>query len=145
MNIVKITVMALSLVVTAVTAQDVRPRPLPLDHPLIGTWRIDLQNGCFEEYTLRADGTKLSRSGEERNESVFDISERPLASGFYRWTDKIIKGNGKPDCSGSATELGHVAIKFVLLHPNGSRFLLCDAENMQTCFAEFHRKRQSDI
>jgi hypothetical protein len=58
-------------------AQGVQQTALPQDYPLLGTWRIDLSNGCFEEYTFRSDGTKLSRSGEERNESVFEIAERP--------------------------------------------------------------------
>ncbi len=105
----KLAVAVLSLFMTAVASQEVRQSALPPGHPLIGTWRIDLQNGCFEEYELRADGTKLSRSGEERNESIFEISERPLPSGFFRWVDKITKGNGKPDCGGAVTELGHVA------------------------------------
>lgn len=144
MNTAKMVAAALTLFVAAVAAQEVRPVPLSQDHPLIGTWRIDLPNGCFEEYTMRTDGTKLSRSGEERNESVFEISERPLASGFYRWADKITKGNGKPDCGGAITALGHVAVSFVRLHPSGSKFLLCEAEDMKSCFAEFYRKRQGD-
>jgi hypothetical protein len=89
---------------------------------------------------LRADGTKLSRSAEERNEAVFKISERPSLQGFYRWEDKITKGNGKPDCGGSITQVGHVAVSFIRLHPSGTRFLLCEEETMKSCFAEFHLK-----
>ena len=123
-------------------AQEVQQTALPQGHPLIGVWRIDLPNGCFEEYSLRADGTKLSESGQERNESIFQISERPSPKGYYRWADKITKGNGKPDCGGSLTEVGHVAVNFIRLHPSGSRFLLCEAEEMKTCFAEFRRKQR---
>jgi hypothetical protein len=36
------------------------------------------------------------------------------------------------------------AVNFIRLHPSGSRFLLCEAEDMKSCFAEFYRKRQSD-
>lgn len=132
---------ALSLLFVAVTAvavaQDVQQTPLQQGHPLLGTWRIDLPNGCFEEYTLRADGTKLSMSGEERNEAIFQISEHPSSKGFYRWVDKITKGNGKPDCGGSVTQIGHVAVNFIRLHPSGAKFLLCEEENMNSCFAEF--------
>ena len=123
-------------------AQEVKQSTLPAGHPMLGVWRIDMKNGCFEEYTLKADGTKLSESGEERNEAVFDISPTPLPSGFYRWADKITKGNGKPDCGGSITEVGHVAVSFVQMHPSGNQFLLCEAEDMTSCFAEFRRKQR---
>ena len=122
--------------------EDFAKTPLPSVHPLIGTWRIELPDlKCFEEYELHADGTKSSRSSEERNESEFRISTAPSSRGFYKWTDKIVKGNGKPDCSGSKTELGHVAVNYVRVHPSGDRFLLCEAEDMKSCFAEFSRKK----
>jgi hypothetical protein len=124
----------------AVLAQELTPTPLPSGHPLLGTWRIDLPGNCFEEYTLRANGTKASQSGEERNESAFEISVNPTSGGFYRWADKITKGNGKPDCGGSITQVGHVAVNFIRLHPSGKRFLLCESENTASCFAEFYRK-----
>ncbi len=131
------------LVTGLATAQGVRQTALPPSHPLLGTWRIDFPNGCFEEYTLRADGTKLSESGQERNESIFDISSQPMPSGFYRWADKITKGNGKPDCGGAVTAVGHEAVNFIRLHPSGSKFLLCETETMASCFAEFQRKGRS--
>lgn len=129
----------LFLVASTALAQDVEQTSLPQNHPLLGTWRIDLPNGCFEEYTLRADGTKLSRSGEERNESFFELSARPSPNGFYRWADKLTKNNGKPDCGGAITPAGHVAVNFILLHQSGRKFLLCEAESVASCYAEFHR------
>jgi hypothetical protein len=131
---------SLASFVTPVLAQEVTRTPLDTNHPLLGTWRIELpEQKCFEEYKINADGTKLSLSREERNESVFDISPEPTARGFYRWADKITKTNGRPDCGGSTTGLGHVAISFIKLHPNGKLFLLCEAEAMESCFAEFRR------
>jgi hypothetical protein len=123
----------------AATAQELKQSTLPANHPLLGVWRIDLPNGCFEQYTLNANGTKLSESGQERNESIFEISEQPLDRGFYMWTDKITKGNGKPDCGGAITEQGHVAVNFVRVHPSRNRFLLCEKEDMNSCYAEFQR------
>jgi hypothetical protein len=126
---------------SAASSQDFTRTPLPSNHPLLGTWRIELpQMKCFEEYELRSDGTKLSMSGEERNESEFAISVTPGSTGFYKWTDRITKNNGKPDCSGSNTQLGHVAVNYVRVHPSGQRFLLCEAEDMKSCYAEFQRK-----
>ncbi len=130
----------LSLVAGVALAQSAARAPLPESHPLIGVWRIDLPKDCFEEYDVRADGTKLSRSAEERNESEFVISLIPSSKGFYKWTDKITKGNGKPDCSGGQTELGHVAVNYIRLHPSGQKLLLCEAEDMKSCYAEFYRK-----
>lgn len=110
---------------------------------MVGTWRIDLQGGkCFEEYEVKADGVKLSRSGEERNESEHSISVVPSPNGFYKWTDRITKNNGKPDCSGGFTKLGNTAVNYIRLHPNSQRFLLCEAEDMKSCYAEFYRKAQ---
>lgn len=142
----KIKAMAL-LVVGALSAvvafaQEVKRTPLPDGHPLIGLWRIDLpEQKCFEEYDVRADGTKLSMSGQERNESDFEISAVPSAKSFYKWVDKITKNNGKPDCMGSKTDVGHVAVNYIRVHPSGKYFLLCEAEDMKSCFAEFYRKQ----
>jgi hypothetical protein len=133
-----------TLSATLAFSQEVQRTPLRPDHPLLGVWRIDLPDQkCFEEYDLRANGTKLSQSAEERNESEFEISSEPSARGFYKWSDKIIKNNGKLDCGGSLTKVGHVAVNFVRLHPNGQKFLLCETEDMNTCFAEFYRKSRA--
>ena len=130
----------LALIAFGAMAQDLKQTPLSSTHPLLGTWRVDLPNGCFEEYTLRADGTKSSESGQERNESIFELSSKPLPSGFYKWTDKLVKTNGKPDCGGSVAEAGHTAVNYVRLHPSGNRFVLCEGQNMKSCYAEFYRK-----
>lgn len=135
--------LASSISASLVHAQEVTRTPLLDGHPLIGLWRIELKNSCFEEYDIRADGTKISQSGEERNESDFEISPEPSSSGFFKWTDKITKNNAKPDCGGSIGTVGHVAVNFVRLHPSGQRFLLCEAQDMRSCFAEFHRKGRS--
>lgn len=133
-------VMAIALS-SGASSQEFTRTKLPEQHPLVGTWRIELpQLNCFEEYEIRPDGTKSSVSGAERNESEFAISLATGATGFYKWTDKITKNNGKPDCSGSNTKLAHVAVNYVRLHPNGQRFLLCQAEDMKSCYAEFLRK-----
>jgi hypothetical protein len=135
--------LAVALLALPSIAQDSSKSSLPQGHPLVGTWRIDLQDGkCFEEYDVRVNGTKFSRSGEERNESEHSISVVPSSSGFYKWIDKITKNNGKPDCSGGFTKLGNVAVNYIRLHPSGQRLLLCEAEDMKSCYAELYRKAQ---
>lgn len=141
MNIRIVVTLALVWLCASVNAQGFARTPLPESHPLVGTWRIDLPDQkCFEEYIVRSDGTKSSQSAEERNESEFMISLIPSSNGFYKWTDRITKNNGKLDCSGSNTALGHVAVNYVRLHPSGQRYLLCEAEDMKSCYAEFYRK-----
>ena len=133
---------AFALAALTASAQDFSRSPLPASHPLLGTWRIELPDvKCFEEYELRSDGTKLSQSGQERNESEFMLSLIPSEKGFYKWTDRITKNNAKPDCSGGTTSLGHVAVNYVRIHPSGTKFVLCEAEDMKSCYAEFTRKR----
>jgi hypothetical protein len=102
--------------------------------------RYSVPWGGEVHYELRPNGTKLSMSGEERTESEFEISHVPSSSGFYKWTDKIAKNNRQPDCSGSRTELGHLAVNYVRVHPSGQRYLLCETEDMKSCFAEFMRQ-----
>ena len=133
---------ATAVVALSASAQAFSRTPLPARHPLLGTWRIELPDvKCFEEYELRSDGTKSSQSGQERNESEFMLSLGPSEKGFYKWTDRINKNNAEPDCSGGATSVGHVAVNYVRIHPSGTRFVLCEAEDMKSCYAEFTRKR----
>jgi hypothetical protein len=115
--------------------------PIPSTHPLVGVWRIELAGGkCAEEYEVRPDGTKTSSSGEERNESEFMISPSVRGTYWYKWVDKITRNNGKPDCMGSLTAVGHTAVKYVIVHPSGQRFALCEREDMNSCYAEFFRQ-----
>lgn len=122
-------------------AQTVKRVPLPADHPLVGTWRIDLpQVNCHELYQIKADGTTQVVSGRQAAESEFELSARPGPRGFYKWVDKITRDNGRPDCMGAIMEVGHVATNFILLHPAGTMFLMCDDEDIDTCFGPFVRQ-----
>jgi hypothetical protein len=124
-----------------VTPQAFDRTPLPSTHPLVGVWRIELAGGkCAEEYELRTDGTKMSMSGEERNESEFMISQDASRTYWYKWVDRITKNNGKPDCMGSRTAVGHTAVNYVIVHPSGQRFALCEREDMNSCYAELFRQ-----
>jgi len=121
-------------------ADDVTRTPLPKDHPLVGTWRIDVPRlQCYEIYEIRPDGTTHVSSAKERSESEFQISAEPSSKGFYQWVDKIVKDNGEPDCSGSIMELGHVATNFIIVHPSGDKFLMCEEENLKSCLGPFVR------
>lgn len=119
--------------------------PLPADHPLVGHWRIDVPHvACAEEYHVRTDGTRSIAAGEERAESEFMISLRPDPKGFYSWTDRIVAGNGKADCTGSIAGIGRTAANFILVRPDGNHFLVCKQADIQSCFGPYVRIRAND-
>jgi hypothetical protein len=122
-------------------AQDVKFTSLPKDHPLVGTWKIDLpETKCFETYHFRANGTRSFTSGTEIGEAEFKMSVNPSHRGFYKWVDKITKDNGKPDCMGLVTEVGHLATNYISLDRSGKKFFLCDKEALNTCVGPFVRQ-----
>ena len=120
---------------TAVIAEPPHPK-----HPLLGTWKITLPDGsCSETYVFRRDGTTLVTSAEEVAESEFEVSDGPSEKGFYKWVDKIVRDNGKKDCSGEVMTIGHVATNYIILHPSKDQFLMCEAEDLKTCIGPFIR------
>lgn len=121
---------------------DVVATPISIMHPLVGRWKVQATASCHEVYELRTDGTKSTKSAEERNEAVFEISPTPSTNGFYRWADKIVVSNLKRDCSGEIAEIGHIAISYVLMHSDRQRFLLCHDARLEACFAEFTRTEE---
>ena len=117
--------------------------PLSASHPLIGAWRIDYPNvNCHEIDLIRQDGTTEITSGEELSGSEFNISETPSSKGFYTWIDKVVRDNGKPDCTGSVMTLGDIATIYIFLDPSKNSFRMCNKEDLNTCFGTFIRQQQ---
>jgi hypothetical protein len=115
------------------------------DHPLIGTWQITLPDGsCREIYRYRSDGTTLVTSAEEVAESSYNISDQPDPEGFYKQTDTIVKDNGKRDCSGEVTQVGHQVVTYLLFHPSGNMFLMCFERDRRSCIGPFIRVHGSE-
>ena len=84
-------------------SQLVAKTTLSSEHPLVGSWRIDVPGTRFHEiYKIQPDGSMRITSGAQKAESECEISPQPSAKGFYKWVDKIVKDNGQPDCIGSA-------------------------------------------
>jgi hypothetical protein len=122
------------------------PQPTSKEHPIIGRWTITLPDGtCSETYTFRPDGTTLVTSGEEIAETVFEISAKPTSSGFYKLTDKLVKDNGKKDCSGAVTEIGQTATNYVQFHASGNIFIMCADESLNRCIGPFKRVQGMSI
>ena len=136
--------LAAALPVLPARAEDapatVRRTPLPSRHPLVGAWRIDVPGtACHEVYDIHADGSMSVTSGEQMGESEFEIDLQPSPRGFYRWVDKIVRDNGKPDCMGEVMSVGHVAVNFIIVHRSGREFLMCGDESLDSCIGPFKR------
>ena len=85
----------------------------------------------------------LVTSGAQTAESEFEIDLVPSANGFYRWVDKIVKDNGKPDCMGGIMQVGHVVTNYIIIDRSGKGFLLCEQERLDTCVGPFRRQGSS--
>jgi hypothetical protein len=134
----------LSLIAVS-AAQAVPPVPLEPGHPVVGTWKFTLPSGtCSEMYYIHQDGTTLVTSGEEVVETIYEISSIPSARGFYKWVDKIVKDNGKKDCSGQTMQLGHEATNFIRVHPSGEMLVVCQKESLEACFGPLTRVRSEE-
>lgn len=108
--------------------------PLRPDHPLVGTWRLDFEErACHEIYTIHEDGTTLVTSAEEIAESEGVFSDRPSSAGFYRWQDKVVKDNGKPDCMGQVTKVGSEVTSYIRFNRSEDKFVLCRKEDLDEC------------
>lgn len=115
-------------------------------HPLLGIWTLSIpQLGCSETYHFRGDGTTLVKSAAEISESEFTVAERPSAKGFYKLEDRIVKDNGKQDCSGEIMKIGTRATNYLRFHPSGARFVMCQDETMQACIGPFERQEAEGI
>lgn len=109
-------------------------------HPLLGIWLLAIpQLGCSETYHFRGDGTTLVKSAQEVSESEFTVAEKPSAKGFYKLEDRIVKDNGKQDCSGEVMQIGTRATNYLRFHPSGARFVMCRDESMEACIGPFER------
>jgi hypothetical protein len=127
-------------------AQTALAAPLRTDHPIVGIWRFELPDGsCHEMYRISADGTALITSAAEIAESEFEIDDQPDGDGFYRSNDKIVKDNGKKDCTGEVTKVGHVIQSFIVFHPSNNMFLMCQRRDMGSCIGPFIRVRGMEI
>lgn len=121
-------------------AQAVKPRRIAKDHPMLGSWTYEAPDGsCTETYVFRPDGTAVVTSGREIAESEFEISARPDANGFYKWTDRLVKDNGKEDCSGEVTAAGTAVTNYVLFSPARDQFIVCAQASLDACFGPLRR------
>ena len=108
--------------------------------PLVGTWRMLVPGtSCTETYVFKSDGARIYTSATESGESRYTISDAPTTSGFYKFTDQIVRTNGKPDCLGQTSPEGDVVTAFIRFTEARNAFLFCTSESADTCVSPFNR------
>jgi hypothetical protein len=131
----------LLMICSGAQAQQVERVPLPKDHPLVGTWRVEIPNTrCHETYDVRTDGSIHVTSAAQTAESDLALSLQPAPTGFYKWTEKVSMQNGQPDCQGQKVAVGQVSTNFIILDAPAKEFLMCAAEDINTCVGPFVRQ-----
>jgi hypothetical protein len=131
---------ALSLVVGLANADP--PHAPKRDHPIIGTWTLVVPGtDCEETYYMRQDGTTLVTSGLEVAESVYEIDDEPSTKGFFKSKDKLVKDNGKEDCTGEVTKVGSEVTNYIRFDPSRNMMIMCRDESLNTCIGPLYRVR----
>lgn len=109
-------------------------------HPILGIWELRVpDSACLETYRFRGDGTSLVTSRQEVSESEYQVPPQPDAKGFYEMTDRVVKNNGKQDCSGATMKAGAAVRNYLKFAPSGNLFLMCLEETMGSCIGPFRR------
>jgi hypothetical protein len=119
--------------------------PLRAGHPIVGAWRLELDDACVEIYRIGRDGHAHITSAEEVAEAEFTIDDEPGADGFYASVNRIVKDNGKRDCAGQVTQPGKAMPAFILFHPSGDQLLMCRDRDMRACIGPLVRIPTQDV
>jgi hypothetical protein len=134
------------LAATASHAAEPAGPPLRADHPLLGAWQITRRDdGCAEIYRIDRSGRSLVTSADEVAQTRFTLSDQPSARGYYKWTDTLVRDNGKKDCWGQVTKAGKTTVRYVLFNPGRDRFVLCTSEDGKQCIGPFVKVEGGEI
>ena len=130
----------------ASAAASVEGTPVRADHPLLGAWQITRRDdGCAETYRIDRSGRSLVTSADEVAQTRFTLSDQPSARGYYKWTDTLVRDNGKKDCWGQVTKAGKTTVRYVMFNPTRDRFILCNAEDGKQCIGPFVKSEGGEI
>ena len=138
--------LSIATALAAPPAPDVPTAPVRADHPLLGAWQITRKDdGCAETYRVDRSGHTLVTSADEVAQTRFTLSDQPSAKGYYKWTDTLVKDNGKKDCWGQVTKPGKTTVRYVMMNPARNRFIVCNAEDGKQCFGPFVKVEGGEI
>lgn len=136
---------ALSLAEGALAAPP-ESKTLRADHPLVGAWALRVpEAACTEIYRISREGTSLVTSADEVAQTSFQITDKADARGFYKWTDTIVKDNGKKDCSGNVTKTPHTTTSYIMMNETNKAFISCQNESTKACIGPFVKIEGGEI
>jgi hypothetical protein len=110
--------------------------------PLAGEWEFLSGDGkCKERYSYQADGSYVSRSGEEVMEGAYAVMTIANAKQVLGFVKSAITANGKRDCSGQRAPLKPDNTTFFYLLPETpDRIAICRvSKSPLTCIGTFTR------
>jgi hypothetical protein len=110
--------------------------------PLAGEWEFLSGDGkCRERHTYHADGSYVSRSGEEVMEGAYAVMTIANAKQVLGFVKSAITANGKPDCAGQRAPLKPDSTRFFyLLQETPDRIAICrDSKSPLTCIGTYTR------
>ncbi len=95
--------------------------------PLAGEWEFLSGDGkCKERYSYQADGSYVSRSGEEVMEGAYAVMTIANAKQVLGFVKSAITANGKPDCAGQRAPLKPDSTRFLyLFQETPDRIAIC--------------------
>ena len=110
--------------------------------PLAGEWEFLSGDGkCKERYSYQADGSYVSRSGEEVMEGAYAVMTIANAKQVLGFVKSAITANGKPDCAGQRAPLKPDSTRFFyLLQETPDRIAICRvSKSPLTCIGTYTR------
>lgn len=110
--------------------------------PLAGEWEFLSSDGkCKERHSFHADGSYVSKSGEEVMEGAYAVMTVANAKQVLGFVKSAIKGNGKRDCAGQRAPLKPDSTNFFyLFQETPDRIAICRvSKSPLTCVGTFTR------
>ena len=110
--------------------------------PLAGEWEFLSGDGkCKERYSYQADGSYVSRSGEEVMEGAYAVMTVANTKQVLGFVKSAITANGKPDCAGQRAPLKPDSTRFFyLLQETPDRIAICRvSKSPLTCIGTYTR------
>lgn len=110
--------------------------------PLAGEWEFLSGDGkCKERYSYQADGSYVSRSGEEVMEGAYAVMTVANTKQVLGFVKSAITANGKPDCAGQRAPLKPDSTRFFYLLPETpDRIAICRvSKSPLTCIGTYTR------
>ena len=108
---------------------------------LVGTWEwTRKKNNCVEQYTFRADGTALVKSGDERIESTYRLAWSAEPNGRYKLALSTVQDSGGRGCADTVEDASvRRNLLFVLFGGSRETMIMCHSLDGADCIGPLKR------